>query len=108
MEDDAGDDSTVTAEVEVFGRHGDCNGNDAVGSADITALVLKMFDGDGVDPTAASGGTFEGTEGCDANDDRTISAADITCVVLIILNGPGSCEANGITSSTGSDRTYHE
>jgi len=85
---------------------GDCNGNETAGSADITGVVLELFDGDGSDPAEAANGTFVGTTGCDANEDGTISAADITCVVLIIFNGPGSCGLQdtivriGETSST--------
>lgn len=70
---------------------GDCNGDGTVSSADITAEVLEIFDGDGSDPANASGGTFAGTTGCDSNEDGTIGAADITCVVLIIFNGSGAC-----------------
>ena len=94
--------------VEAVGESGDCNGDDAVGSADITGVVLELFDGDGTDPDAASGGTFAGTSGCDANEDGTISAADITCVVLIIFNGPGSCGANDLTGVIQSDTPSHE
>lgn len=70
---------------------GDCNGDGSVSSADITAIVLEIFDGDGVDPADTPNGTFAGTPNCDANEDGAVGAADITCVVLIIFGGPGSC-----------------
>jgi len=83
----------ATVNVIVFGGAGDCNGDTSVGSADITAVVLEIFDGDGAEPGNASEGTFAGTAGCDANEDGS------TCVVLIIFNGPGSCGA-GIATTT--------
>ena len=70
---------------------GDCNSDDDISSADITAVVLEIFDGDGTVPADASGGSFSGTTGCDANQDGSISAADITCTVLIIFKGPDAC-----------------
>lgn len=70
---------------------GECNGDQIVSAADITAVIIEIFDGDGDDPAAAAGGDFSGTPGCDANEDGTINAADITCVVFIIFDGPGAC-----------------
>lgn len=71
---------------------GNCNGDESVSSADMTAVVLEIFDGDGDALQNVSNGTFPGTVGCDANKDGLISAADITCVVLIIFEGQGSCK----------------
>lgn len=65
---------------------GDCNGDGTVTSADLTAEVLEIFDGDGDDPKDVAGGTFAGSPGCDSNGSGEISAADITCVVLIIFD----------------------
>lgn len=89
--DESNNTASETTSVRSFDEAGDCNGDGVVSSADMTAAVLEIFDGDGDDPANADSGTFAGTTGCDANEDGTISAADITCVVLIIFNGPGTC-----------------
>lgn len=72
---------------------GDANGDGIVDAGDLSALVLEIFDGDGVDPTAAVGGTFPGTIGSDANGDGAIDAGDLSCTVLIIFNGSGACSS---------------
>ncbi len=69
---------------------GDCNGDGKLDAGDIPACVLEIFDGDGVDPAAAKGGSYAGTVGCDCNIDAKIDAGDITCTVLRIFGGyPG-------------------
>ena len=77
---------------------GDCNGDGTANAADITAEVLEIFDGDGVNPSDAHLGSFAGTDGCDSNQDGTITAADIICTVLIIFNGPGACTPQDLTN----------
>ena len=70
---------------------GDCNTDQNVNAADVTALTLEIFDGDGTNPNNATGGTFMGGPGCDSNTDISIDAADLSCTILIIFNGPGIC-----------------
>jgi hypothetical protein len=66
---------------------GNCNGDQWINAADLTAISLEIFDGDGNQPWAAFAGTFQGTTGCDANIDGKIDAADMTCAVLIVFGG---------------------
>ena len=82
---------TATTDVTITELWGDANGDGKVDAADITALVLEIFDGDGSDPADTPGGTYPGTPACDANQDGNVDAADITCITLIIFNGPGAC-----------------
>ena len=82
--------SILTVEI-ITSEAGNCNGDDTVSAADIRAVVLEIFDGDGTKPGNASGGTFVGKAECDANEDGIISTADISCVALIIFRGPDSC-----------------
>ncbi len=69
---------------------GDCNGDTAVDAADISSIVLRIFND-----------TFEQVTGCDANSDTRIDAGDITCAVLIIFNGPNACSIDALNSQTG-------
>jgi len=67
---------------------GDCNGDGTVNAADLSAIVLEIFDGDGQDPLLTPGGTFPGNAvGCNPNQDNVVDAADISCDVSIIWNG---------------------
>ncbi len=67
------------------GLLGDCNGNGVVGSSDITAAILEIYDGDGDLAEDTPGGTFPGNPvGCDANQNTRIEAGDITSIILII------------------------
>ncbi|MEM7536427.1 MAG: hypothetical protein AAF639_29860 [Chloroflexota bacterium] len=70
---------------------GDCNGDISVGAADITALALEFFDGDGTSPADTSSGSYPGVPTCDANEDDAIGASDLTCIGLIFFNGEGAC-----------------
>jgi hypothetical protein len=70
------------------GMLGDCNGDGGVNAADLSAIVLEIFDGDGQDPLATPLGTFPGNAvGCNPNRDDVVDAADISCDVSIIWNG---------------------
>ncbi len=71
---------------------GDCNGDDFVDAADMSSLVLELFDGDGSDPAAVPGGTFPGDRyGCNANGDALVDAGDVACTVRVIFGTGGSC-----------------
>ncbi len=68
------------------GPRGDCNSSDALGSADLTATGLEIFDGDGDDWFDAPSPTYAGSPvGCDANDSTVIAAGDVTCVNQLIF-----------------------
>jgi inhibitor of cysteine peptidase len=58
------------------GLTGDCNADGAVNAADISALVLRLFD-----PTQHN------NPGCDANSDGSVSAADVSAIVILINGG---------------------
>ncbi len=86
----------ITAgEVELESNiRGDCNGNGEVTAADISAVTLEIFDGDGDGALNTLGGTYPGDPvGCDANGNEQVATADISCTVLIVLNGPGACDS---------------
>ena len=70
---------------------GDCNGDLAVDAADITAIVLWIFDG-----------AFQEMTGCDANRDTRVDAGDIACAVLMIFQGPDACSIDDL--NTGEDQ----
>ena len=71
---------------------GDCNADNAVNAADVSGLVLEIFDGDGTNPTAVPGGTFPGDPvGCNANADAVVDAGDLACVVRLIFGSGGGC-----------------
>lgn len=80
--------------IEPNTQTGDCNGDDLVNSADISADVLEVFDGDGNSSRDVTGGTFIGNpQGCDANGNNIIEAGDISCTLLLIFFGGESCGA---------------
>jgi Leucine-rich repeat (LRR) protein len=70
---------------------GDCNNDHVVDAGDVSAVVLEIFDGDGLNPADTPGGTFVGNPGCDANSDSIVDAGDISCTVLTIFGGAGAC-----------------
>ena len=71
---------------------GDCNADNAVNAADVSGLVLEIFDGDGTIPAAVPGGTFPGDPiGCNANADTVVDAGDLACVARIIFGSGGGC-----------------
>lgn len=81
------------------GKLGDCNGDDTVDAGDLSALVLELFDGDGVLPANTPLGTFPGNPiGCNPNQDMVVDAGDLSCTVLIIWGG-GSAACTGTLSS---------
>jgi hypothetical protein len=66
------------------GRPGDCNGDGLVDAGDLSALVLEIFDGDGVLPIDTPKSTFPGNPvGCNSNQDDLVDAGDLSCTVLI-------------------------
>jgi len=69
---------------------GDCNGDAAIDAADITSIVLWIFDG-----------AYKGVTGCDANRDTRVDAGDIACTVLIVFNGPNACSIGGAPRRIG-------
>jgi uncharacterized protein YkwD len=71
---------------------GDCNADGGRNAADLSALTLELWDGDGPDAGSAGQGTYPGSPvGCDSNHDGIITAGDLSCTVLIIFDGPGAC-----------------
>lgn len=71
---------------------GDCNRDAAITAADMSALVLEVFDGDGMVPGDAPGGTFAGDPiGCNPNGDGTINAGDLSCLTQVLFGNPGVC-----------------
>jgi hypothetical protein len=85
--------TTYNGSVEIWSvQRGDCNSDGRVDAGDISALVLEIFDGDGMLASDAPYGSFYGNPlGCDANADGRIDAGDIPCTVLIYFEGPGAC-----------------
>ena len=71
---------------------GDCNADNVVNAADVSGLVLEIFDGDGTNPGAVPGGTFPGDPiGCNANADAAVDAGDLACVARLIFGSGGGC-----------------
>ena len=69
-------------------KAGDCNGDGKVSSADITACISEIFDGDGDLAQNTPGGTYAGNPiGCDPNCDGRVTSADITCTITRIFGG---------------------
>ena len=84
---------TATPTITATPTHprGDCNADNTVNAADVSGLVLEIFDGDGTNPAAVLGGTFPGDPiGCNANADAVVDAGDLACVVRLIY-GSGTC-----------------
>lgn len=70
---------------------GDCNGDLTVNAADLSGLVLEIFDGDGSTSGGAPNGSYAGDpNGCDANLDGAVDAGDVSCAANILF-GQGSC-----------------
>jgi hypothetical protein len=80
---------TVNGSVRIYpGLRGDCNGDGKVSSADITACISEIFDGDGDLAQNTPGGTYAGNPiGCDPNCDGRVTSADITCTITRIFGG---------------------
>ncbi len=70
------------------GPRGDCNATGEVAAADLIALTLEIFDGDGDFWGDVPGGTFLGSPvGCDANADTEVTAGDVSCTILLVFGG---------------------
>lgn len=70
---------------------GDCNADSTVDAADLSALVLEIFDGDGSLPANVPQMTFVGHPiGCNPNGDGIVDAGDLACTPRIIF-GVGAC-----------------
>ena len=85
---------TATPTVTPTPTHarGDCNADNVVNAADVSGLVLELFDSDGTNPAAVPGGTFSGDPiGCNANADAIVDAGDLACVVRLIFGSAGGC-----------------
>lgn len=75
-----------------FSEPGECNVDRELSAADLSAIAVELFDGDGNRWLDAPGGTFPGDSvGCDANRDKTIDAADLSCTVKLIFGQ--SCDS---------------
>jgi len=71
---------------------GDCNSDGGVNAADVSALVLEIFDGDGDAAANAPQPTFLGHPvGCDANTDGVINAGDLSCTVRRVFDETAVC-----------------
>ncbi|MGW8143856.1 MAG: TolB family protein [Anaerolineales bacterium] len=92
------------------GKLGDCNGDGKVDAGDLSALVLELFDGDGVLPSDTPFGTHAGNSiGCNPNQDIVVDAGDLSCTVLIIWGGgsaacTGTVAASSLLSSASIDK----
>ena len=85
---------TVTINAPA-GLRGDCNADATVDAADLSGLILEVFDGDGADWLDAPGGTFAGNaKGCDSNEDTQIDAGDIACKIRLLIEG-GDVQCSG-------------
>jgi len=83
--------STPRPTLENVAR-GDCNWDGTIDAADMSAIVLEIFDGDGSDPADAGDGSFPGDSvGCNSNADPRIDAADMSCTVLVIFDETHAC-----------------
>lgn len=80
--------ATIAGSVDIFGGlRGDCNSTGAVTAADLPALVLDLFDGDGDVWLDTPGGTFAGNPvGCDANADTGVDAGDLSCTGRLLFD----------------------
>jgi len=89
--------TAINGSVEIrSGTPGDCNRDQQVDAGDTSAVVLEIYDGDGINPADALNGTFPGDPvGCDANEDFVIDAGDISCTARLIFYGSGACGSEG-------------
>lgn len=70
------------------GPAGDCNSDNLITIADLTAIGLEIFDGDGEFWLDAPQPTYPGSPvGCDANASTLIQAADVSCANLLLFGG---------------------
>jgi hypothetical protein len=82
------------------GLLGDCNGDNRVDAGDLSALVLEIFDGDGMLPADTPNvnpitHVFAGNAvGCNPNQDYVVDAGDISCTVNIIFGNTGCTGAS--------------
>ncbi len=87
-----GSELELSVETDVF-IPGDCNNDQSIGAADLTALALEFFDGDdNNNPADTPNGSYPGTPACDANEDSRIGASDLTCIARLFFNGAGACQ----------------
>lgn len=88
------------------GQLGDCNGDGNVDAGDLSAVVLEIFDGDGMLPSDTPNinpgtGYFAGNAvGCNPNQDYVVDAGDISCTVMIIFGDTG---CTGVSSTAGEE-----
>lgn len=80
--------ATIAGSVDILGGlRGDCNSTGAVTAADLSSLVLELFDGDGDFWLDTPGGTFPGNPvGCDANADTGVDAGDLSCTGRLLYD----------------------
>jgi hypothetical protein len=92
------------------GQLGDCNGDGTVDAGDLSALVLEIFDGDGVLPADTPTinpmtSVFAGNAvGCNPNQDYVVDAGDVSCTVMIIFGNPG---CTGVAATTESNMLFY-
>jgi cysteine-rich repeat protein len=67
-----------------FEIRGDADGDGIVTEADLIAVILEIFDGDGDRVADVGGGTFPGFAGADANRDGRITAADLPAILRLL------------------------
>jgi hypothetical protein len=88
------------------GLLGDCNGDNRIDAGDLSALVLEIFDGDGMLPGDTPNvnpvtNLFAGNAvGCNPNQDYVVDAGDISCTVNIIFGDTG---CTGVSSGAGEE-----
>lgn len=91
--DAAGNVGSGTREVIVTPPlRGDCNRDGLIDAGDISAIVLELFDGDGISVVSVSGGTFFGDAvGCDPTADLAIDALDLLCTQALVFDEGAIC-----------------
>ncbi len=92
--------NTLDDEVEIVsGVRGDCNSNGVVTAADLSSLVLELFDEDGDRWLDVRGGSFAGDPvGCDANAEEIVNSGDLSCTSLIIFGDDCANRRSGTAS----------
>lgn len=95
--------NTLDGEVEIVsGLRGDCNGNSVVTAADLSSLVLELFDDDGDHWLAVRGGSFAGDPvGCDANAEEVVDSGDLSCTGRILFGDNCVGGRSGMVSEGG-------